>query len=216
MMESINVVIDDEKIVASRKGEEIQPIPENLLTPSADMVKPSFSTQETHVIPSAPDSPPDPLVNETSGNTASASEDEDESTNPPKRSWVKLNHPSQQLIGNLEEGRQLRNIMIQPSTEVANRYHTTSILHRMSQRRLMKPYKMKARSLPCMKNYISLPETMYGLLFQDLLITISLAPSGSSRINQMSMVHSDQKQGSPLDGSRFETLRKAIGVCDMS
>jgi hypothetical protein len=32
----------------------------------------------------------------------------------------------------------------------------------------------------------------------------------------MSMVHSDQKQGSPLDGSRFETLRKAIGVCDMS
>jgi hypothetical protein len=37
-----------------------------------------------------------------------------EPTNPSKRSWVKLNHPSQQLNGTLEEGRRLRNIMIQP------------------------------------------------------------------------------------------------------
>jgi len=43
----------------------------------------------------------------------------------------------------------------------------------------MKPYKMKAGSLPCMKNYISLLEIMYGPLFPDLLITMSLAPSGS-------------------------------------
>jgi hypothetical protein len=94
-MESINVVIDDEEIEASSKGEEIQPIPEELPTPSADIVKPSSSTQETLVIPSAADSPPDPPVNVTSGNNASASEDEDESTNPPKRSLVKLNHSSQ-------------------------------------------------------------------------------------------------------------------------
>jgi len=58
------------------------------------MVKPSSSTQETSVIPSAADSLLDPLEIVTSGNTASASEDEDESMNPPERSWVKLNHPS--------------------------------------------------------------------------------------------------------------------------
>jgi hypothetical protein len=84
------------------------------------MVKPSSSTQETSIIPSTADSLPDPPVNVTSGNTASASEDEDESTNPPKTSWVKLNHPSQQLIGNLEERSRLRNRVIQPSNEVAN------------------------------------------------------------------------------------------------
>jgi hypothetical protein len=56
----------------------------------------------------------------TSGNTANASENKGESTNPPKRSWVKLKHPSQQLIGNLEERRRLRNRVIQPSNEVAN------------------------------------------------------------------------------------------------
>jgi hypothetical protein len=94
MMESINVVIDDEEVKASSKGEAIQPIPEELPTPSADMVKPSSSTHETPVIPSATDSLPDPPVNITSGNTANTSEDEDESKNPPQSSWVKLNHPS--------------------------------------------------------------------------------------------------------------------------
>jgi len=39
-----------------------------------------------------------------------------------------------------------------------------------------------------MKNYISLLETMYGLLFPNLPITMSLAPNGSLRTNQMSMV----------------------------
>jgi hypothetical protein len=52
----------------------------------------------------------------------------------------------------------------------------------------MKPYKMKAGSLPYMKNYISSPETMFGLLFPDLLIIISLALSEFSRTNQISMV----------------------------
>jgi hypothetical protein len=95
MMESINVVIDDEEVGASSKGEEIQPIPKELPTPLANMVKPSFSIQETPAIPSATNSPPNPLVIVTSGNTSSASEDEDESTNPPKRSWVKLNQGNQ-------------------------------------------------------------------------------------------------------------------------
>jgi hypothetical protein len=48
-------------------------------------------------------------------------------------------------------------------------------------------YRMIAGSLPFLENYISLPEMMYGPLFPDLLITMSLAPSGSSRINQMNM-----------------------------
>jgi hypothetical protein len=33
---------------------------------------------------------------------------------------VKLNHPPQQLIRSIEEGRRLRNKVIQPSSEVAN------------------------------------------------------------------------------------------------
>jgi hypothetical protein len=103
MMESINVVIDDEEVGASSKGEEIQPIPEEQPIPSADMIMPSSSTQENPVIPSAVESLPDSPVILTFENTASASEDEEEPTNPPKRSWVKLNHSSQQLIGNLEE-----------------------------------------------------------------------------------------------------------------
>jgi hypothetical protein len=64
----------------------------------------------------------------TSRNTANASEDEDESMNPSKRSWVKLNHPSQQLIGNLEEGCRVRNRVIQPSNKVANQVTYTCYL----------------------------------------------------------------------------------------
>jgi hypothetical protein len=107
-MESINVVIDDEEVGSPSKGEKTQSFPKELPTPSADMVKPSSSTQETSVIPSTTDTLPDPPVISstadsfpdspkivTFGNTANASEDEDESTNPPKRSWFKLNHPFQ-------------------------------------------------------------------------------------------------------------------------
>jgi hypothetical protein len=56
----------------------------------------------------------------TSRDTTSAFEDEDESTNPLKRSRIKLNHPSRQQIRTLEEGRRLRKKVIQPSNEVAN------------------------------------------------------------------------------------------------
>jgi hypothetical protein len=119
-MESINVVIDDVEVGSPSKGEKTMSFPKELPTPSANMVKPSSSTQETPVIPSATAPPPDPLETVPSGDTASASEDEDKSTNPPKRSWVKLNHPSRQLIRNLDEGRRLRNKVIQPLDEVAN------------------------------------------------------------------------------------------------
>jgi hypothetical protein len=149
------VVIDDEEFRTSSKGEEIQPIPEELPTPSADMVKPSSSTQETHVIPLAADSLPDPPVMVTFGTTANASEDENESTNLPKRSWVKLNHPSQQLIGNLEERRRLRNRVIQPLNEVANQVSYNCYLVQTEPKKVD-----EAGSLPCMKKYISLPETM--------------------------------------------------------
>jgi hypothetical protein len=90
-MESINVVIDDEEVGASSKGEEIQPILEELPTPSANIIKRSSSTQETPIIPSAAESLLDPPIVVT---FASTSKYEDEPTNPPKRSWVKLNHPS--------------------------------------------------------------------------------------------------------------------------
>jgi hypothetical protein len=40
----------------------------------------------------------------TSDTIAKASEDEDNFTNPPKRSWVKLNHPSNSFLGLLKKG----------------------------------------------------------------------------------------------------------------
>jgi len=53
VMESINVVIDDEEVGSPSKGEKTLSFQEELPTPSTDMVKPSSSTKETPVIPSA-------------------------------------------------------------------------------------------------------------------------------------------------------------------
>jgi hypothetical protein len=107
--ESINLIIDDEEVEAPSKGEENQPISAELPIPSVDVISsPSISITESLPISAAFDT------------TLGASEDEDNPTNPPKRSWVKLNHPPQQLIRSIEEGHQLRNRAIQPSNEVAN------------------------------------------------------------------------------------------------
>jgi hypothetical protein len=61
-----------------------------------------------------------PSTPNTSDTIASASEDEDTFANPPKRSWVKLNHLPHHLLGTIDEGRRLRNRVIQPTSEVAN------------------------------------------------------------------------------------------------
>jgi hypothetical protein len=177
-MESINVIIDDEEVEAPSKGEENQPISVELPISSADVIKtsPGMSPIESLPIPT------------TSETTASASEDEDNPTNPPKRSWVKLNHPPQQLLGSVEEGRRLRNRVIQPSSEVANQVSYSCYLAQTEPKNLTKPYKMKVGFLPYMMSSISLPEMMFGLWFPDLLIIISLALGGFSRISQMSMV----------------------------
>jgi hypothetical protein len=55
-----------------------------------------------------------------SDTTPTTSEDEDTSANPPKQSWLKHNHPPQQLLGTIDEGRRLRSRVIQPTSEVAN------------------------------------------------------------------------------------------------
>jgi hypothetical protein len=56
----------------------------------------------------------------TSDTTPSTSKDEDTLANPPKRSWVKHNHPPQQLLETIDEGCRLRCRVIQPTNEVAN------------------------------------------------------------------------------------------------
>jgi hypothetical protein len=109
-MESINVIIDDEEVEAPSEGEENQPISVELPIPSADLLKTSLGMSPAESLP----------ILVTSDTTASASKDEDNTTNPPKRSCVKLNHPLQQLIGSIEEGRWLRNKVIQLSSEVTN------------------------------------------------------------------------------------------------
>jgi hypothetical protein len=62
-MESINVIIDNEEVGSPSKGEETQPILEELPTPPADMVKPFCSIQETPGIPSAANSLQNPPKN---------------------------------------------------------------------------------------------------------------------------------------------------------
>jgi hypothetical protein len=54
--------------------------------------------------------------------TDPTSDQDPEPINPLKElaSWVKLNHPSRQLLGNLNEGRQLRSRIINLFNEVAN------------------------------------------------------------------------------------------------
>jgi hypothetical protein len=100
VMESINVVIDDEKIEIPSSGEENQLISVEVTEGTTDIVKASPSV--------SPDEPPSPP-------TAS-----DTSADPPKRSWVKNNHPPQQLLGTIDEGRRLRSRVIHLTSEVAN------------------------------------------------------------------------------------------------
>jgi hypothetical protein len=109
VMESINVVIDDEEVERPSSGED-----------QLDSVDPSVTS--TDIIKASPSVSPDesPSSPITSDTIASASEDEDTPANPPKRSWVKLNHPPQLLFGTVDEGRRLRNRVIQPTSEVAN------------------------------------------------------------------------------------------------
>jgi len=83
VMESINVVIDDEEVEAPSNVEENQLNSAELPVTSTDIIKtsPSVSPAESTSTPT------------TSDTIASASEDEDTPANPPKRSWMKLNHP---------------------------------------------------------------------------------------------------------------------------
>jgi hypothetical protein len=109
-METINVVIDDEEVEAPCNREDHQLNSAELLLTSTDIIKTSPSV-------SLAESPSTPTTSDT---IASTSEDEDTPANPPKRSWVKLNHPLQQLLGTIDEGCRLRNKVIQPTSEVAN------------------------------------------------------------------------------------------------
>jgi hypothetical protein len=84
-METINVVIDDEEVQATSSGEDHQLNSTELPETSTDIIKtsPSVSPAESISTPTTPDT------------IASTSEDEDTPANPPKQSWVKLNHPPQ-------------------------------------------------------------------------------------------------------------------------
>jgi len=160
--ESINVVIDDDEVERPSSGDENQ----------LDSVDPSVTS--TDIIKASPSVSPDesPSSPTTSDTIAIASEDKDTPSNPPKRSWVKLNHPPQQLLRTVDEGRRLRNRVIQPTSEIANQVSYSCYL---------------AQTEP-MKSSINSPEMMFGPWFLVLQNRISLVPSGSSRTKQMSMV----------------------------
>jgi transposase InsO family protein len=110
VIESINVIVDDEEVQKPISGEEKQLDSVDSSAAPTDIVEPPSKE-------SPDESPPSPTTSDT---TPTTSEDEDTLANPPKRSWVKNNHPPQQLLGNIDEGRRLRSRVIQPTSEVAN------------------------------------------------------------------------------------------------
>jgi hypothetical protein len=79
VMESINVVIDDEEVDRPSSGEENQLAPVEVTDGTTDNDKASPSV--------SPDEPPSSLT--ALDTTSSTSVDEDTPANPPKRSWVK-------------------------------------------------------------------------------------------------------------------------------
>jgi hypothetical protein len=106
-MESINVVVDDEEDERPCSSEESQ---HNTVEPA-----PTDCTKSSPNM--SPEKSPFPTASNT---TPSTSKDEDISANQPKQAWVKHNHPPQQLLGIVNEGRRLRSRVIQPNNEVAN------------------------------------------------------------------------------------------------
>jgi hypothetical protein len=106
-MESINVVVDDDEDERPSSNEEnqlnsVDPAPTDITKSSPNM---------------SPEESPSPTALDTIPTTF---EDDDISTNQPKQAWVKHNHPPQQLLETIDEGRRLRSRVIQPNSEVAN------------------------------------------------------------------------------------------------
>jgi hypothetical protein len=124
-MESINVVIDDE-IRAHSKGKIPQSTLETLPSLTGNVSETSSAAVEPVSIPPIFPTAADVLSDSTDAmptkETDPTSDQDPELINPPiePASWVKLNHPSRQLLGNLNEGRRLRSRIINPSNEVAN------------------------------------------------------------------------------------------------
>jgi hypothetical protein len=107
MMESINVVVDDEEDERPSSSEESQ----------LNTVEPA----QANCTKSSPNMSPKKSLSPTASDTTSfTSEDEDISANQPKQARVKHNHPLQQLLGTINERRRLRSRVIQPNSEVAN------------------------------------------------------------------------------------------------
>jgi hypothetical protein len=88
--------------------------------------KPSSSAVDHISIPpvssTTADVPPDSTDAVPTEETDPTSNQDPEPINPSKKhaSWVKLNHPSRQLLGNLNKSRWLRSRIINPSNVVNN------------------------------------------------------------------------------------------------
>jgi hypothetical protein len=100
---------------------------------------------------------------------------------------VKHNHPPQQLLGTVNEGRRLRSRVIQPNSEVANQVSYSCYLAQSEPKKVDEALQEEGWCLPCMMSSINSLEMMFGPWFPVLLNIISLVLSGFSRIKQMSM-----------------------------
>jgi hypothetical protein len=115
-MESINVVVDDEEIGALKNGEKSQPADTPLEASGliTGTFKPPSSPQDEQASPSQVPSPQKAVLIENPARNSNCSQDELDPPDLPKEplSCVKLNHPQRQLIRDINEGLQLRNIVV--------------------------------------------------------------------------------------------------------
>jgi hypothetical protein len=89
VMESLNVAVDDKEVQRPISGEEKQLDSAESSAAPTDIINPSSKG-------SPDESPSSPTTSDT---TPTTSEDEDTPANPPKRSWVKHNHPPSSCLG---------------------------------------------------------------------------------------------------------------------
>jgi hypothetical protein len=124
----------------------------------------------------------------TSDTTPTTSEDEDTPANPPKRSWVKHNHPPQQLLGTIDERCRLRSRVIQPTSEVANQVSYSYYLAQTKPKKVDEALQDEGWVSTMHDELHQFTRNDVWTLVPILQNRILLVQSGSSRIKQISMV----------------------------
>ena len=152
VMEIVNVVINEPSDAGSEKfGEEL---PKEILPPKPKEVKEIF--EQELISPSTPDTLS--VIEDSADLSTSPYSETHEEKGPSSR--VKLNHPPEVIVGNMNE-LTLRKRIVDKC--VANLCLILIICHRLNPLKLKKLFKMKAGWKLCTMNCFSFRGMMSGL-----------------------------------------------------